>query len=244
MVLLGLLVMVPIVQAEEAAFDPADYVTTNRARPASLLFSKVGDSLTVSEGYLVNAARWPDLYAPVYNEYAYLAGTLYRVKALQGRETNPFEQISISAFPAWDSADVLDPLNAWYDGCDDGESPLACELRLNDSALALIMLGTNDPEPAAYARNLDRIILITREAGAIPVLYTIPHHRGKDVTPYNDTVRRLARKYKLPLVDSHAAFASLPDQGVGSDGVHLTYEAYVRWNLLTLRLLWALENRR
>lgn len=133
--------------------------------------------------------------------------------------------------------------------CDDYEPMLTCEFRLHDPSILLIGLGTND-ESDEFDDRMEKIVAYTIDNGVIPVLITkADRHEGEDNRNNND-VRRIAEKYQVPLLDFDALAATLPERGLGADGIHLTHygafeytspEAFERgysvYNLATLMIL-------
>ena len=100
--------------------------------------------------------------------------------------------------------------------------------------MALVMLGTNDISggkvPDAYRPGLERIVRKCLDAGCVPILNTIPPRRDRDeaVEQANEIIRRVAKKFQVPLADYHAAcLKHRPGetwQGtiISDDGVHPT----------------------
>ena len=113
-----------------------------------------------------------------------------------------------------------------------GESRLGISLNANRPAYVLILYGTNDwndPEcrdtpPCYTVEALRSMVLQTRDAGAFPVVGTIPpvnpSYTDRDpaarndwVRGMNDLVRAMAKQQGAPVADVHAEFlkqASLP----------------------------------
>lgn len=185
------------------------------------VFSKVGDSITAEEvmfrpfGY--------DRYT--LGSYAYLQPTLDFYRNSSARTDNSFNNASLAARGGWTTASVLDPNLADRTVCEPGETPLACEYRLTRPAVALIMFGSNDViwlQPDQYAYNLRAIVNITRDAGIIPVLSTIPPRRGYEdrTTFFNQLIRQIAAESGSSLWDYGAAMHTLPNDGLSQDGLH------------------------
>jgi hypothetical protein len=99
--------------------------------------------------------------------------------------------------------------------------------------LALYALGTSDvirrtPLPE-YIRYVDAAIDLLVDHGTVPILATVTPSRAADddVEAMNDSLRELARRRRLPVVDVYAAMAHLNEQVLeflDEDGVHLTWE--------------------
>ncbi len=185
------------------------------------VFSKVGDSITVAS----------DVFDPLgrrtYNLGAYtsLQPVIDFYLRTTARNQNSFANTSLAAGSGWTTATVLDPNFASPSECQQGETPLACEYRLTKPAVALIMFGSNDVrflDGGTYAANLQRIVQISKDAGVIPVISTIPTRIGYEaqVDQFNGIVREIARTNAIPLWDYHAAMSGLPNSGLGGDGLH------------------------
>jgi uncharacterized protein YgiM (DUF1202 family) len=182
------------------------------------VFSKVGDSITQSSDFLDPLGRG------TYNLGGY--GALQSVIDfyLQS-DLNSFTKVSQAAGAGWTTATVLDPKSADSSVCQSGETPLDCEYRLTRPAVALIMFGSNDVrflDSATYAYNLQRIVDVTKDAGVIPVVSTIPTVVGYEaqVTQFNGIVREIAGNNAIPLWDYATAMAGLPNSGLSGDGLH------------------------
>ncbi|MCC6189232.1 MAG: LysM peptidoglycan-binding domain-containing protein [Anaerolineales bacterium] len=188
------------------------------------VFSKVGDSITVSPVFLAPIGRGAyDLQA-----YGHLQPAIDFFAAVPARGgLNSFANPSLAAKVGWRARAVLSPTAADPALCGPGEPPLLCEYRQVRPALALIMLGTNDvpyTPPAEFDADLRRIFDATLERGILPVVSTIPplHRAGLEgrAEALNAVIVALAGEYELPLVDYYAALLALPNSGLAGDGVH------------------------
>ncbi len=222
-------------------------------------FTKVGDSISAAPQFLTQIGQGTYQLG----DYSYLSGAISFFSGLNGRGYNSFSTTSLAARNGWSTESVLNPANADPNICRSGETPLECEYRLVKPAVALIMLGTNDSGgmPAAtFQSNLQTIVQISIDMGVIPVLSTIPpkHYNAATdgrVAEFNQIIVATARGYDIPLWDYYQAMASLPNQGLSSDGVHpstppsgvttifdassLQY-GYTMRNLTALQVLYAL----
>jgi hypothetical protein len=177
-------------------------------------FSKVGDCEARTTWFLADfdsASTSYDL-----GEYTYLTDTIDYFSGSFGR-------LSLVAKPGFTAASVLVPL--WSDPaiCNDNETPLDCEYRLNNPSISLIMLGTNDiANPGSFESNLRAILDVTIARGILPVLVTKADNLEGDFN-INSTIARLAYEYDIPLWNFWLAVQSLPNQGLNPDGAHLTW---------------------
>lgn len=100
--------------------------------------------------------------------------------------------------------------------------------------VAIVMVGTNDISgnrvPPDYAVGLDMIVRKCLAAKCIPILNTIPPRRGhtEAVEAANKTIKEIAVKHKVPLVDYCGEILRLQPGNawdgtlISSDGVHPT----------------------
>ena len=186
-----------------------------RASRDEAVFAKVGDSITVSAGFLrCFAGSSVDLGGRP------LAAALDHFRSGDAAGTSPFARESLAAGVGWHAGRVLTGT----------PPPLAQETAAIDPAFALVMFGTNDIGIVSldqYAGNLLDIADRLLDAGIVPVMSTFPP-RGDDpavnreVPFWNLAVRAVAEARQVPLVDLHRVLSAIPDFGLGSDGIHLS----------------------
>ncbi len=188
------------------------------------VFSKVGDSITLSTVFLFPIGDGQ------YNlhDYAGLQPVIdyFSAQPVRG-SANSFDNPPLAAKVGWRARAVLTPGAADPGACQADETPLACEYRLVRPSVALIMLGTNDvvstPDDQ-FEADMRQVIEFTLGKSIVPVLSTIPplfrtglEGRSEQL---NVIITRLAREYDIPLWDYWSALQGLPNSGIGSDGVH------------------------
>jgi uncharacterized protein YraI len=187
------------------------------------VFSKVGDSITVSPAFLTAVGQGR------YNlgDFTYLQDVIDYYSEEWARTHNSFANYSLSARVGWWASRVVsdgygDPVY-----CRDDESPLECEYRWVRPSVALILLGTNDVPTSSmdnFSDAMRQVIEISINHGVIPVVSTIPPMDREGATDrvdlINAEITQLAREYEIPLWDFHASLTDLPDSGLGYDGVH------------------------
>ena len=187
-------------------------------------FTKVGDSISAAPQFLTQIGQGTYQLG----DYGYLSGAISFFSGPNGRGYNPFSTASLAARNGWSTESVLNPANADPNVCLAGETPLECEYRLVKPSVALIMLGTNDSggmPTTTFQSNLQTIVQISINMGVIPVLSTIPpkHYNAATdgrVAEFNQIIIATARGYDIPLWDYYQTMSSLPNQGLGNDGVH------------------------
>ncbi len=190
------------------------------------VFSKVGDSITASNYFLAPIGLGG---AQLY-DYAYLQPVIDHFSQVPARDHFSFANSSLAARGGWTTFDVLDPQRSVPGVCDFGETPLACEYRNSRPSVALIMFGTNDitwVNSNDYRVNLERIVQISIDMGVIPVLSTIPEqpssYAAGRVAEFNSIIVNIAASYNIPLWNYWLAMQELPNQGLGGDNVHPSY---------------------
>jgi LysM repeat protein len=187
------------------------------------VFSKVGDSITVSPAFLysVGVGRYQ------LHDYAYLQPVIDYYSTTWARTHNSFSNETLAAKAGWSTRTVVAAGAGDPAVCGPEETPLDCEFHWVKPSIAIIMLGTNDvpgtPEES-YENALRKVVEKTLANGVVPILSTIPplHRQSLEgrVEAFNYIVKKLAYEYDIPLLDYWAALQELPNQGMGTDGVH------------------------
>jgi peptidoglycan/LPS O-acetylase OafA/YrhL len=188
----------------------------SQAPGAEQVFGKVGDSMTATPDFLTCFDAAVDL-----GSHSALADTLTYFRTGDAGGSTPFGRVSAAATGGWTTADVLAG----------APSPLDRELAAITPRYAVVLLGTND---VRFGRSVDdfgadlwTIVDRTRARGVIPILSTMPAMHGDPdsnarIPLFNRVIRAIAQGRSLPLIDLHLALATLPHEGIGSDGIHPT----------------------
>ncbi len=195
------------------------------------VFTRVGDSNTTSGGFLNPIGMRGDFCD--FGAYSYLQETVdfFSVPPQEG-ERNSFDSFSVAAVNGLSTAGAMDPFWADAEVCQSNESPLACEYRLVQPSIALIMLGLMDVEyyEADESRDFMRAIMdFSIEQGVIPVWTTFPvladndegHPSWERSLYFNAAILDVVEEYQTPLINLWAGVQLLPDNGIGPDRVHL-----------------------
>ncbi|MGD2050528.1 MAG: SGNH/GDSL hydrolase family protein, partial [Chloroflexota bacterium] len=175
-------------------------------------FSKLGDSLIATPTFLTKFDVGPYNLGP----YDYLQPTI-------DYYAGSYQRYGVALRPGLHAWGVFDPLWANKEWCQPNENLLACEFRLNNPSVVLILLGTNDAgNPPGFAKNMRQVVEFSMENGVIPVLVTkADRFEGPDNTN-NNILRQIAADYQIPLWDFDLVAETIPGRGLSEDQVHLT----------------------
>ncbi len=178
-------------------------------------FSKIGDCESQASWFLGDF----DMGAGYYSLGSYESDLAPVIPYFAGS----YKRTSLAARPGFTAASLMAPI--WSDKqlCQKGEGPLACEYRVQRPIVAFIMLGSNDASnPKTFEGHMRKIIEYSIDQGVLPILGTKADNVEQNYY-VNKTIARLAAEYGLPLWNFWAAVQDLPDHGLQSDGVHLTF---------------------
>ncbi len=177
-------------------------------------FSKVGDCGGSTTWFLGSFDNGPNDYR--LGDYQYLQDVIDYYRGSYGRSSQAVRN-------GFNAAAILSPIRANHQACEGGENPLACEFRINNPSMALIMVGTNDVyHVAKFEGRLRQIIEYTIGQGILPVLASKPDNLEGDQS-INRIIYSLAREYEIPFWNAWRALQDLPDGGLQADGAHVTF---------------------
>lgn len=178
------------------------------------VFSKVGDCGGTPSWFLGPFDIGPNDYR--LGDYPYLEEVIAYYQGSYGRT-------SLAVHDGFNAASILSPIRANREFCEDGENPLACEFRLNNPSIALIMLGTNDVYHVdEFEGRLRQIVEYTIEQGILPILASKPDNLEGD-HGINQIIYSLSLEYEIPFWNLWRAFQELPNGGLQEDGAHITF---------------------
>lgn len=185
------------------------------------VFSKVGDSITSSDVFLKPFSEGN------YNlrDYAYLQAVIDYYLEETARDGDSFANTSLAAKGGWSVWHEFDADSADPAYCLPDETPLVCEYRVVQPAVALILLGTNDVltmSTVKYEEYMRRVIEVSIDMGVIPVVSTLPDYYSEEakVRAMNEIIVRLTGEYQVPLWDYWASLQGYPKRGLSIDGIH------------------------
>jgi hypothetical protein len=178
------------------------------------VFSKIGDCQNITTYFLADFET-PDKYR--LGPYADLQPTIDWFKGSFGRK-------SLSVHGGMNVAAVLSPLWADPAACNSGESPMACELRVNNPSIAIISEEEAwSGDVAKYGTYLRQVIEYAISQGVVPIIATKADNL-EGGNRIDALIAELANEYDIPLWNFWASVQWLPTQGVSQppDGFHLT----------------------
>lgn len=179
----------------------------------SRAFSKIGDSTMESPHFMDRFDQG------TYNlgEYQYLQPAIVYF-------AGSFARQGVAVQRGLHSWTVFDPMWANDPSCLANEGPVDCEIRLHNPAVVMIRLGSNDiGPPQLFESNMRLLVSRCLDLGIVPVIGTKADRNEGIEDRHNVTLRAIAAELSLPLWDFDRVAQSLPDRGIRSDGVHLTY---------------------
>ena len=176
-------------------------------------FSKIGDCQNVTSYFLADFDR--NRYTLGEN-YDYLQDVIDHYAGSWGRD-------SLAVKGGFNVASVLNPMMADPDLCESNESPIACELRVNQPSIVIISLETwwNHDDPTKYEFYMRKILDEVIAFGALPIIATKADNLEGDHI-INQSIAQLAYEYDIPMWNFWAAADALPEHGLTEDGFHLT----------------------
>jgi hypothetical protein len=126
-------------------------------------------------------------------------------------------------------------------GCEVGETPVSCELRIHRPSFVIIQIGTHfESRNTEYLRTIINQLL---DAGVVPILGTKADNRELD-NRVNRDMALLATEFNVPLWNFWAALSDLPDRGLyvmdgreDQGAVYLNEEASLRHRMTGLEML-------
>ncbi len=173
------------------------------------------------------------------SSFPYLQVTLHRF-------WGSFARRSLAVHGGYNAQSVMDPAWANPQVCQSGESPFACELRVNNSSIVFISLGTGDQFAwRVFETNYRKVIEYAINHKVLPVLVTKADklesfEGGAPPNFIDDVIRRLGAQYGVPVMDLWLAAQAWPNGGLAFEGghdFHLSSEGNTLHNMLTLHTL-------
>ncbi len=188
-------------------------------------FSKIGDCQTINAAFFGIYAR------P--GEYGFPKGYGYLQDTIDYYGTDQFGRESIAVRPGFVASSVLSSfVQLDPNVCNQGETPLQCELRVNRPSVVFINMEYwfQGRSPDSYSNYMRQIIEYSISQGAVPILITKADNVEGD-NSINRATAQLAYDYDLPLWNFWRAVQPLPAHGMDmerNDGFHISVAG---WNM-------------
>jgi hypothetical protein len=179
------------------------------------VFAKVGDCQNVPSMFL-SIFDYPGYYT-LGEDYGYLQETIDWYHGSFSRESEAVRR-------GFNAASVVSPVWADPEACEQGETPLDCEIRINNPSVAIISLETWwSGNPDNYEKYVRLIIEGLLEHKILPIVATKADNLEGD-HQINQILVRLAMEYQIPVWNFWRAVQPLPGNGLMEDRFHLTFD--------------------
>lgn len=175
-------------------------------------FSKIGDCNSE-----------PPFFLAHFDDGLYDLGPFSYLQPVIDHYAGSFARSSATVWTGNHAWAVFDAMWANPAQCLPGETPIACEFRVNRPSVVLIRLGTNEARsPELFEASLRQIVEFAIDHGTIPVLGTKADHleSGDQI---NTIIRSVAAEYEVPLWDFNRASETVLGGVFRADGFHLSY---------------------
>jgi len=180
-------------------------------------FSKIGDCQNITT-YFLAAFDNPKEYR-LGPAYAYLQPTIDHF-------TGSWSRQSMAVKGGMNVAAVQNPfwtLTPRPKECNSGETPLACEIRVNNPSIVIISMEESwSGDIGKYNGYMRKIVEYVLSQDVVPILATRAEEPDTKIS-INATVARIAYDYNVPLWNFWAAAYPLPSHGLTVDEFHLTW---------------------
>ena len=197
-------------------------------------FSKIGDCQNIRQ-YFLGIYDDPNTFRLGY-ENTYLQGAIDQF-------SGSWHRLSEAVRTGFNVASVLTPFYANPADCSQGESPLACEIRIWNPSFVIISMETWTPDRPTdtYEGYLRQIVEYALSENILPIVATKADNLESD-NSINLAVARVAAAYDIPLWNFWRAAQPLPDHGLTSDNFHLTNAPNLFDNSDSLKKGWPMRN--
>ena len=198
-------------------------------------FSKIGDCHNIKEAFL-GFFDFPERVI-LSDETLYLQETLIYFRG-------NFNRDGFAVKGGLNAPSMLSVLRSDPDFCLSGESPLACELRINKHVIAFVSFEEwwKGRTIEVYENYLKQIVEIIISNGTIPVLITKADNQEGDHS-INFNIAKIAFEYDIPLINWWKHAQTLPNKGMDierDDGFHISQTSWTERSYDALKTLTSL----
>ncbi len=196
-------------------------------------FSKIGDCQNINTFFLAlydDPASFTlgDTYQPLQDTIDYYSGS--------------WSWDSIAVRGGFNVATVFNPWFSDKDDCNENESPVDCELRVNHPSVVLIsMEAWWKGDPLRYEGYLRKIVETVISYNAVPILATKADNLEGE-NQINREIAQIAYEYEIPLWNFWRAVQDIPRKGLEDDMFHLTHGINDFSNPTNLKQGWPQRN--
>jgi hypothetical protein len=140
---------------------------------------------------------------------------------------------------------VANIFNPWFNNkelCGANESPVDCELRVNQPSVVLVsMEAWWNGDASRYAGYYRKIVETVISFGAVPILATKADNLegNHDI---NRAIVAIAHEFDVPVWNFWRAVQDIPDHGLEEDEFHITHGLNDFSDPLNLKKAWPLRN--
>ena len=179
-------------------------------------FSKIGDCQNITP-YFLSVFDDPSKYR-LGDQFAYLQPTIDQFK-------DSWSRSSVATHGGFNAATEMSPF--WTlvprpEECEKGETPVACEIRVNNPSFAIISMEEAwSGDLQKYDHYLRLLVEYILSQDVVPIIATRAELPNTQIS-INQTVAQIAYDYSIPLWNFGRATLALPDYGLSPDGFHLT----------------------
>jgi len=198
-------------------------------------FSKIGDCQNITTYFLASFDN-PKEYQ-LGSQYGYLQSTIDHFAGSWSRQslaTKGGENVASALTPFWS-----DPKK-----CNSGETPIACEIRVNNPSIVTVSFEESwNGNLVIYNEDLRKVVEYILSQHVVPILATRAEVPGSE-NSINEVVTRIAYDYQVPLWNFWTATNPLPSHGLVADGFHLTQgrDLFVFNNTADMEAGWTWRN--
>ena len=196
-------------------------------------FSKIGDCQNINTYFL---ALYDDPSAYTLGpDFETLQGTIDYYSGMWSRD-------SISVKGGFNVANIFNP---WFNNkelCGANESPVDCELRVNQPSVVLVsMEAWWNGDASRYAGYYRKIVETVINFGAVPILATKADNLEGN-HEINRAIVEIAHEFDVPVWNFWRSVQDIPDHGLEDDGFHITHGLNDFSNPVNLKQAWPLRN--
>ena len=176
-------------------------------------FSKIGDCQNITTYFLASFDNPKDYRLGT--QYVYLQSTIDHFSGSWSRQ-------SLAVKGGENVAASMDPLWADPKKCNLGETPIACEIRVNNPSIVTISMEESwSGDLVKYNEYLRKIVEYVLSQNVVPILATRAEIPGSK-NSINEVVSRIAYDFQVPLWNFGVSVLPLPSYGLTEDGFHLS----------------------